>query len=72
MRYIERLPWGLVAIACLTLGLAPFFPPHIWEKLLMLRNGTLSRPIDWFDLFYHSIPWVLLVLKAISSSRTRA
>ncbi len=68
MKYIDKLPWGLVIIACLTLGLAPFFPPHIWEKLTMLKNGTLSRPIDWFDLLYHSIPWVLLILKAVRSA----
>ncbi len=71
MNYIDKLPWGLVIIACLTLGLAPFFPPHIWEKLVMLRNGKLSRPIDWFDLFYHGIPWILLILKAASSSVKR-
>ncbi len=65
MNFIEKVPWGLVIIGCLTLGLAPFFPPHIWEKLLMLKNGTLSRPIDWFDLFYHSIPWVLLIWKVV-------
>ncbi len=52
---------------CVTLGLAPFTPPHIVEKLLMLLKGQLVRPIDWFDLFFHMIPWVLLVLKAIVS-----
>ena len=71
MKFIDKLPWGLLAIACLTLGLAPFFPPHIWEKLVMLMNGTLSRPIDWFDLFYHGIPWVLLIIKAAVSLRSR-
>jgi len=70
MNFIGKLPWGLIIIACLTLGLAPFFPPHIWEKLVMLKNGTLSRPIDWFDLFYHSIPWLLLIVKAVVSLRT--
>ncbi len=69
MRYIDRIPWGLVIVLCLTLGLAPFFPPHIWQKLVMLKNGRLSRPIDWFDLFYHAVPWALLVLKAAASIR---
>jgi hypothetical protein len=37
--------------------LAPFRPmPHVVEKLLMLKNGVLTRPIDIFDLFYHTIP----------------
>jgi hypothetical protein len=29
----------------------------------MLAAGTLSRPIDVFDLLYHGAPWVLLALK---------
>ena len=62
---IAKLPWGLVIIACLTLGLAPFSPPHIWEKLQMLSRGQLVRPIDWFDLVLHGLPWVLLILKAV-------
>jgi len=28
-------------IACLILGLAPFNPPHIWEKLQLLIKGRL-------------------------------
>jgi len=71
MNFIRNLPWSLLIIACLTLGLAPFFPPHIWEKLVMLKNGELKRPIDWFDLFYHGIPWLLLVLKASYAARKR-
>jgi hypothetical protein len=71
MQFLDKLPWGLLIIACLTLGLAPFFPPHIWEKLVMLKNGELKRPIDWFDLFYHAIPWVLLILKATYAAREK-
>ena len=45
----------------LILGFAPFFPqPHIVEKLRMLMAGTLKRPIDIFDLFWHAWPFVLL------------
>jgi len=67
MALLDKLPWGILIIACLTLGLAPFFPPHIWEKLVMLKNGELNRPIDWFDLFYHGVPWLLLIIKAAAS-----
>ncbi len=67
MESLAKLPWGLLILACLTLGLAPFNPPHIWEKLQMLSRGRLVRPIDWFDLVLHGTPWVLLVLKAIAS-----
>ena len=67
MKFLDSLPWGLVVILCLTLGLAPFAPPHIYEKLRMLSRGELVRPIDWFDLVYHGIPWLLLVLKAVAA-----
>ncbi len=63
MTWIEELPWSIVILACLTLGLAPFAPPHIWEKLQMLAQGRLVRPIDWFDLVFHAAPWILLLLK---------
>jgi len=47
------------------LGLAPFLPePHVWEKLRMLATGTLSRPLDIFDLAMHGAPWLLLLAKA--------
>jgi hypothetical protein len=67
MEFISKLPWGLLILACLTLGLAPFAPPHIWEKLQMLTKGQLVRPIDWFDLVLHATPWVLLILKTAVS-----
>ncbi|MFC1668773.1 RND transporter [Spirochaetota bacterium] len=69
IEFIRKMDWSLVIILCLTLGLAPFNPPHIWEKINMLLKGTLSRPIDWFDLFFHGIPWILLILKIITIKR---
>jgi hypothetical protein len=65
MKFLIDLPWSAVIFLCLTLGLAPFAPPHLYEKLRMLLRGELVRPIDWFDLFLHASPWVLLVLKAV-------
>jgi len=48
--------------------LAPFRPmPHVVEKLSMLKNGTLNRPIDIFDLFFHLAPTILLGLKILKS-----
>lgn len=53
----------MVILLCVTLGLAPFAPPHIVEKLSMLIRGNLIRPVDWFDLLFHGVPWLLLILK---------
>ncbi|WP_243358257.1 hypothetical protein [Fundidesulfovibrio terrae] len=53
----------LVPLA-LVLGFAPFYPqPHIMEKLHMLFEGTLKKPIDIFDLFWHAWPFALLGYK---------
>ena len=65
MKWLAELDWTILIIACLTLGLAPFAPPHIVEKLQMLFAGTLRRPIDWFDLLMHGTPWVLLLIKLV-------
>ena len=72
MRWIDSLPWTSVAIACATLGLAPFVPePHIWEKLRMLFSGTLVRPIDLFDLLFHGLPWLLAGAKGLRQATRR-
>ena len=65
--FIDRLGWDLLIIVCLTLGLAPYRPPHVWEKLVMLSRGSLRKPLDWFDLFLHGTPWVFLLLKIFRS-----
>lgn len=62
---IASLPWSVLVVACLTLGLAPYTPPHIVEKLQMLLHGRLVRPLDWFDLVLHAAPWVLLLTKVM-------
>ena len=63
--FLNKLPWGIVILLCLTLGLAPYKPPHIVEKITMLLQGKLVRPIDWFDMVLHGIPWILLILKLV-------
>jgi len=65
MIWLDRIPLSLLLVAALLLGLAPFRPePHLWEKLKMLQAGTLTRPIDLFDLLLHGTPVALLILKA--------
>jgi hypothetical protein len=64
MNFIDRTDIRFFLMASLLLGLAPFVPePHVWEKLKMLADGSLSRPIDIFDLIMHGTPWVLLIIK---------
>ena len=73
MKFLDDMPLGFLIVASLTLGLAPFFPVvHIVEKLQMLFAGTLTRPMDIFDLFLHGTPWVLLGLKLIRMATHKA
>lgn len=64
MRWLDRLSFAPIIVAALLLGLAPFVPePHLVEKLRMLAQGSLRRPLDIFDLVFHLLPAVLLLLK---------
>jgi hypothetical protein len=72
MGWLDRFPlvW-LVAIA-LWLAVAPIVPePHLIEKLRLLSQGTLTRPLDIFDLGLHSVPLVLLALRLWRDAQRR-
>lgn len=72
LRWLDTIPLPLLVIAALILGPAPFVPePHVLEKLRMLTNGTLTKPIDIFDLAYHGLPIVMLMLKFIRIAQNR-
>ncbi len=64
LKIIDALPLPNFIVLSLFLGLAPFFPePHLFEKIQMLMNGSLHKPLDIFDLILHGTPWVLLAVK---------
>ncbi len=64
MNWLDKIPYSLLIILSLTLGLAPFAPmPHLVEKMTMLLAGELVRPVDIFDLIMHASPLVLLIVK---------
>ncbi|MCB1390139.1 MAG: RND transporter [Rhodobacteraceae bacterium] len=72
LEFLDRIPLAPLALAALALGLAPFFPePHLWEKLKMLAAGTLTRPIDIFDLLLHGIPVLLFLAKLLRMAMVR-
>ncbi len=64
MQLLHKIPYTLLIIASLTLGLAPFTPlPHLIEKVVMLAAGKLVKPVDIFDLLMHASPLALLAMK---------
>ena len=44
-------------------------PPSKPMSLKMLSAGTLSKPIDIFDLLMHGTPVTLLLIKLVRQSR---
>jgi len=67
---LDRIPYAILIIIAVIMLLAPFKPmPHVVEKLIMLKNGVLTKPIDIFDLFYHLIPTILLAIKIVRDVR---
>ena len=63
-KLISKIPLNILIIAALFLTFAPFIPePHLWQKIKMLFAGSLIKPIDIFDLFWHAWPITLLIIK---------
>lgn len=64
--FLDSVSFQYLIIFSVLLALAPFQPePHLVEKLRMLKDGTLVRPLDIFDLLMHSTPLLLLLIKVI-------
>jgi hypothetical protein len=62
--FLDKIPYSILIVIAIFMILAPFKPmPHVLEKLIMLKNGTLTKPIDIFDLFFHLVPTLILLLK---------
>ena len=65
--------WRIIVLACLTLGLAPYFPePHVLGKLRWLFGGAVGmQPMDYFDLILHAFPFILLIRILIITFKKR-
>jgi hypothetical protein len=68
---LMRIPYSALIIFTVVLLLAPFNPmPHVMEKLILLKSGTLTRSMDIFDLFFHLAPLFILIAKIIVHYRS--
>jgi hypothetical protein len=64
LTFLDKIPYSILIVIAVFMLLAPFRPmPHVIEKFIMLKDGTLTKPIDIFDLFYHLVPTIILLLK---------
>ena len=68
MKWLDEIPYLILIGLAVLMAMLPFEPqPHLLEKLAMLSNGTLSKPMDIFDLFWHLLPTILLLIKFLRS-----
>jgi hypothetical protein len=68
---LDRLPWTWLLLLTAWLAIAPITPePHLIEKLRMLAQGALVRPLDIFDLALHATPLLVVALKLWRQRRT--
>ncbi len=73
VRLLDKIPYPILIVVTVFMLLAPFSPmPHVVEKLMLLKAGRLTRPIDIFDLFYHLAPLALLIAKVAVGRRRPA
>ncbi len=57
LKILDKIPYPLLIVFAILMLALPIRPmPHVAEKIIMLINGTLTRPIDVFDLIFHFVP----------------
>ena len=67
--WIDKIPYSVLIVAAVFMLLAPVRPlPHVVEKVIMLKEGSLTKPIDIFDLIFHLIPTILLAIRLYRST----
>jgi len=67
--WIDKIPYPVLIVAAVFMLLAPVRPlPHVVQKLIMLKNGSLTQPIDIFDLIFHLTPTILLGIRLYRST----
>ena len=71
LKWLDRAPLFLLIALAVWMAGAPFTPePHLVEKLRLLFQGALTRPLDIFVLLMHAAPSVLLAVKLARRRKT--
>lgn len=62
--WLDKFPLLVLVALAAWMAVAPLTPePHLIEKLRMLSQGSLTKPLDMFDLCLHTAPLVLLTVR---------
>jgi hypothetical protein len=72
LKWLDRFPLVWLILLAVWMLAAPITPePHLVEKVRMLSQGQLSRPLDMFDLLMHGTPLILLLVRLVRIKRKR-
>lgn len=67
--WLEPVPFGVLTLVSLWMLLAPIFPePHLVQKAMWLIQGAPFKAIDVFDVAWHLLPSILLLIKWLKLS----
>lgn len=66
LKWIDKLPLLPLIVVAVFFAIVPLTgTPHLAEKSRMLLDGSLSRPIDIFDLVMHGTPVLILGIRLV-------
>jgi len=72
-KLLDKIQYPILIGMAAFMLFAPFSPrPHVLEKPIMLKNGTLTKPVDIFDLIFHVAPSAALILKVYGQYRKKS
>ena len=70
LKILDKVSYSVLIVAASWMLIAPIKPmPHVAEKILMIKAGTLHTPMDIFDLLFHLSPLMVLLLKVVRDRR---
>jgi len=68
MQWLDDISYVFLIGVAIVMALMPFQPePHLVEKYHMFLAGELRKPMDIFDVLWHLLPTLLLLVKLLRS-----
>jgi len=72
MKWLDDISYVFLIAAALLMAMMPFQPePHLVQKYALWLAGNLQKPTDIFDVIWHLLPTLLLLLKFVRAIRQK-
>lgn len=64
LNWIDSIPTGILVFFAIWMLFAPISPePHLVQKYNWILEGKTFKAIDVFDVFWHVLPSIVLLIK---------